>query len=160
MVQAARHHGVTDDDIQSSGLSLHTHHGPAGRPKGFRAWNQVLLTLRDLDDAGTVLAQVIAAGGDASRVHGMRLAASDHGAGLDAARTAAVDDARHQAAELARLARRELGGVRRISTSAAHRSGGQVQMDWMEQGGRQSGLPIEAGFTTVTVSVHVRFDLV
>ena len=160
MVQAARHHGLTDADIQTSGLSLHTHHDHNGRAKGFRAWNQVLLTLRDLDAAGTVLSQVVASGGDASRVQGMRLAASEPGAGLDAAREAAVADARHQAGELARLAGRELGGVRRITTSTARASGNQVQMEWMEQSGRQSGLPIEAGFSTVTVSVHVRFDLV
>ena len=96
----------------------------------------------------------------ASRVQGIRLAASEPGAGLDSAREAAVADARHQAGELARLAGRELGGVRRITTSTARSHGGQVQMEWMEQSGRQSGLPIEAGFSTVTVSVHVRFDLV
>jgi uncharacterized protein YggE len=67
-------------------------------------------------------------------------------------------DARHQAEQLAALAGRELGGVRRVQPSPG--PGGEPRALMAALAGRQAmSLPVEAGTSTVTVSVQVRYDL-
>jgi uncharacterized protein YggE len=157
MTEVARSRGVGDADLQTADMSVGTHHDHQGQPVGYRAWLALSIALPDIDAAGSVLAEVLAAGGDAARLQGVGLVASDPAAPLDAAREAAMADARHQADHLAALAGRSLGGVRRVSVLAP--PGG-----WPRQGfdlgvRAVSAVPVEAGTTTVSVSVQVRFDL-
>ena len=158
MVEAARAQGLGDTDLRTEGMSLGQHYDNHGQPSGFRAWLGLTVTLRDLATAGGVLGEVLAAGGDTARMLDVSLAVSDPSLATHTAREAAMADARAQAEHLAELAERPLGAVRRLSTVA---SPGHPIAYAMVASGRQGGaaLPVEAGDTTVTVSVQARFDL-
>jgi uncharacterized protein YggE len=138
-------------------MSVGQHHDQQGRPSGYRAWLGLGVLLRDLDRAGAVLGEVLAAGADAARLLGVSLAVSDPSSALEEARAGAVADARAQAEHLAALAGRELGAVRRISTVAE--PGMPRPIGMAATGVRAAVMPVEAGEASVTVSLQVRFDL-
>jgi hypothetical protein len=155
MVAAAKAGGVADQDVRTAEMSLHSHQERMQDPEAFRAWLGIGVTLRDLDAAGEVLAAVVAAGHDASRVQHVSLGVADPAEALAEARAAAFADARGQAEQLAGLAGRRLGKVRRVSILAGvpiPRAG------FVEQAARQS-LTVEPGTAAVTAAVQVRFDL-
>ena len=157
MAAAARSGGAADADVRTSDVTVQPNYGQQG-PEGYRVSLGMMLTLRDLTAAGTALAMVVAAGGDASRVQSVSL--SEPQPVLDAAREAAFADARHQAEQLARLAGRTLGGVRRV-TPQPQPFDAFPRAAFMQQSGaaKAAAVPIEAGATTLTVSLLVRFDL-
>jgi uncharacterized protein YggE len=157
MAGAARAGGASDVDVRTTDVTVATNYGPTG-PDGYRAAIGLSLTLHDLESAGTVLAEVVAAGGDASRVHAVSMTVADPHPTLDAAREEAFADARHQAEQLAGLAGRTLGDVRRVTPQQVFNSFARVAAV-QEQSKPQSAVPIEAGATTLTVSLQVRFDL-
>lgn len=159
MAAAARSRGVAGTDIRTAGMSIHNNHDQRGRRDGFQAWMRLAVTMRDLDAAGAVLAEVVAAGGDAGRILSFGMAAADPRKGRDAAREAAFVDALHQATQLAGLAGRELGPVRRVVARPGHLHAADTVV-WQEQSGREAGVPIEAGDSSVTVSLRIWFDLV
>jgi uncharacterized protein len=157
MAATARREGVADADLGTSDMHVSPDFDHTGR-NGYQVMIGTVLTLRDLAESGRVLAAVVAAGGDASRVNGIVRTISERGPLLDAAREAAFADARHQAEHLARLADRTLGPVLRVTLQTGF--GGMPRYMVMEQEGRQSGaVPIEAGTSTVSVSLAVRFAL-
>jgi uncharacterized protein YggE len=157
MAGAARAGGASDVDVRTTDVTVATNYAPTG-PDGYRAAIGLGLTLHDLESAGTVLAEVVAAGGDASRVHAVSMAVADPHPALDAAREAAFADARHQAEQLAGLAGRALGDVRRVTPQQVFNTFARVAAV-QEQAKPLAAVPIEAGATTLTVSLQVRFDL-
>lgn len=157
MMAAAEAPAADLTEVRTIGVSVSTNHGQSG-PEGYRAAIGLQLTVRRLEDAGAVLASVVAAGGNASRVQGVTTAVSDSQQALDAAREAAFADARHQAEQLARLAGRELGAVTRVTPeqplvpfarAASVAGGGRTALS----------VPVEPGSTALTVSFRVRFHL-
>jgi uncharacterized protein YggE len=157
MAAAARAGGASDVDVRTTEVTVATNYGPTG-PDGYRAAIGLSLTLHDLESAGRVLAEVVAAGGDASRVHAVSMTVADPHPTLDGAREAAFADARHQAEQLAGLAGRRLGDVRRVTPQQVFNSFARAAT-FQEQSKPLSEVPIEAGATTLTVSLQVRFDL-
>lgn len=157
MAEAARTRGgATDADLRTTEMSVTPHHDHQGQPAGYRAWLGLSLTLRDLDAAGTVLAEVLAAGGEAARLQGVSLALSDPAAALEAAREAAMADARHQAEQLAGLAGRPLGGVRRVTVLPTY---GDPRPMMLQSHRLSMSIPVEGGTASVSASVQVRFEL-
>jgi hypothetical protein len=156
MAAAARAAGVGDEDIRTAEISLASHRQHPQDRDAVRAWLGIGLTLRDLASAGDVLARVVAAGRDASRVQHASLAVSDPAAALHAARDAAYADARRQAEQLAALAGRQVGAVRRVT---AVPGGPAPRGAYVEQAAARQSLPVEPGTAAVTASVQVRFDL-
>jgi uncharacterized protein YggE len=159
MAAAARAGGAADADVRTSDLQVQPGYGPQG-PEGYRVSLGLMVTLRDLASAGAVLAQVVAAGGDASRVHTVSMTLSEPQPVLDAARAAAFADARQQAEQLAGLAGRTLGAVRRVTPQPQQFNAFPLAA-FMEQAGaaKAAAVPIEAGATTLSVALKVRFDL-
>ncbi len=159
MAAAARAGGTADTDVRTSDVTVSTNYGKDG-PEGFRAAIGLALTLRDVAAAGAVLADVVAAGGDASRVRQVSFTVAEPEAAMDAAREAAFADARHQAEQLAALAGRTLGPVRRVEPQQSFVPFARAA----SLGGRQAGeklltVPVEPGSTALTVTLQVRFAL-
>ena len=84
MAGAARTAGVVDSDLRTEDMSVGQHHDQQGQPSGYRAWLGLTVTVRDVDVAGAVLGEVLAAGGDAARLLGVSLAVSDPSTALEA----------------------------------------------------------------------------
>lgn len=161
VIDALRGAGVAAEDMQTRQISLHplwsnggTYDSGAGRKiTGFSASNTLSLRVRDLDQLGPVLDQVLRAG--ANQFQGLRFDVADKAGLKDAMRQAAVRDAMHKAALLAEAAGMELGPVSKITDH--HQGAGQPMMA-MEMA-RSGAMPIEAGELSFSHSVEVIFDL-
>ena len=101
--------GIEDKDIQTSGFSIWVETPPYG-PEGaaatqpepvYHVSNQVAVTIRDLDKAGTVLDAAIEAG--ANNIYGVNFSLAEPGKMESEARQKAVADAKAKAEELAGL---------------------------------------------------------
>jgi uncharacterized protein YggE len=161
VVATLRDAGIAATDMQTQQISLHpVWSNPRGQgteePRkitGFSASNTLNLRVRDLDQLGTVLDQVLRAG--ANQFQGLRFDVADH-AGLEVQlRADAVADAMAKAEQLAKAAGVTLGPVRSITD---RQPGGGRPMMAMEMA-RGGAMPIEAGELSFTHNVDVVFDL-
>lgn len=116
MLAAARDHGVADGDIRSTYVDVGAgRRRPRGPGPGFRASMGVEVSVHDIATAGRVLAAVVDAGGDASRVEGISLAATPPEEVLAEARAKAWANALDKARQYAGLSGRDLGAVLQVS---------------------------------------------
>lgn len=115
VLAALDEHGVAEEDIQTREFSVRPEREP--RPDqppavtGYAVRNLVEATIRDIDQAGELLAAVADAAGDDARVEGLSFSLEDDDAQLRAARENAVDDARRKAQHYAELSGATLGDV-------------------------------------------------
>lgn len=151
--------GVERRDIRTSlvGLGPITDYSSERGPRvtGYQLTNAVELTLRDLSAAGKVIDAGLGAG--ASSLDGLEFRLADPAPAEDAARRAAVEDARRRATTLATAADVTLGPVVGIVE-------GSRSTPMFERGGiagmalkADSDTPVEAGTQDVVVSVVVTF---
>lgn len=113
VLDALRERGVADDDIQTREFAVHPQRqgGPEEPPEitGYMVRNLVEVTVREVDQAGDLLAAVADAAGDDARVQGLRWSLEDNEAQLVGAREQAFEDARAKAEHYAELAGVQLG---------------------------------------------------
>jgi uncharacterized protein len=150
--------GVAPADLASGAITVRPEYDDRGRVAGYLARLTLQAGLRDLGDAGRLLGAVLASGGDAARVDGMRLAHSDPSALQARAREDAWRGARAAAEEYAALAGRALGQVLAVveggGDGPAPRGGFELAaMD------RFAAVPVEPGASAVSVTVWVRWEL-
>lgn len=160
VIAELREQGVAQEDIQTRDLSVrdrHAHPEPPGAPRRQDTYvvrNLLEVTVRDVDRVGELLAAVAEAGGDATRIQGLRFALEEADAQRRQAREAAIEDARAQAEHYAELLDRELGDLVSISESGA---GGIPES--ATGGARPAPPPVEPGRSTVSVRVQATWEL-
>jgi uncharacterized protein YggE len=150
--------GVTKEDVRTVDYGIHPeyeHRPEGGRFIGFRVRNQVEALVKKTDDVGEVLTAVVAAGGDAVEVQGISFEVSDPATLLAQARDQAWADAIAKAGQLARLAGAKLGAARRIEEGRAAPPGPLP----MARLAMAETTPIEAGTSTLRVTLTVTFDI-
>ena len=144
--------GVSREDIQTVGFSVspvYDNRGEAAVLRGYRVSNVVRVTLRDFNQVGNIIDQVVAAG--ATRVQGISFDTSRDTELHDQARDLAVADARRKAEQLARAAGVSLGNVIAIDASGA---GGVTPVREMAVA-QTSATPIEGGQLEIRTTVRV-----
>lgn len=151
--------GIEARDIQTSSVSLsprwdHSQRDTRPRVVGYVAANGLRVRVRDLDALGGILDNVIGSG--ANQMNGLSFALGDPRPAQDAARAAAVQDARAKAEVLAEAAGIELGPIRRISEGSFVSPGGGTMMRDMAM---EAAVPIASGEVDTRVSVTVIFDI-
>lgn len=160
IIAALTANGVGEADIQTAQYSIYPEYDYSGntqRLTGYRVTNNLTVKIRDLDGAGAVIDAATAAGGNDTVVNGLSFTIEDNQDLLDAARTAAWNDAEAKAEQLARLA-----GVRRGAAITITES-----VDWSvppilyERAALAGDMatPIAAGQQEVTVVVSVTFAI-
>jgi hypothetical protein len=165
MVAALRDAGVGDDDLQTTSLSVRSRRPPPDTiPEAeipgpetttYLVRSSVEATLRDLDTAGEIIADVLAAGGDAARLDGFALVVEDDLAPLEEARSRAVADAERRAQQLADAAGANLGPLQGLRTV-----GGGGPDPAVEVAADAAGaVPIEPGTAELTVRVVATWSL-
>lgn len=111
VVEALRAAGVAERDIQTSGVLLQPvyDHGARGEPRlvGYRAEVSLQVTVRRVDQAGTLIDRAVAAG--VNRLDGVQLSLADAARLEQEALAEAYADARARAEALARAAGVRLG---------------------------------------------------
>ncbi len=158
-LQAVADHGVAASDRRTTGLGISSRWDREGqRVVGYTAHQSLRLLVRDRERVGDLLRALAGAAGDAFGLDNVTLEVADPSPLLEQARTAAFEDARAKAEQYAALAGRSLGPVLRVTEEPERatpmpRFAAKAAMD---VGG---GMPVEAGESTVSATVTVRFGL-
>jgi uncharacterized protein YggE len=113
--------GVEDKDIRTTNFSIYPQYSypREGEPvlTGYRVNNQVSVKVRDLDSIGEVIDDVADAGGDNTRINGIRFIIDDDSEAQVQARELAVNAAMAKAEQFAELTNVTLGKLMYISES-------------------------------------------
>jgi uncharacterized protein YggE len=158
-LQAVADHGVAPADRRTTGIGVSTRWDREGHEVvGYTAFQTLRLLVRDRDRVGDLIRTLAGAAGDAFGLDGVTLEVADPAPLLERARTAAFQDARAKAEQYAGLAGRPLGPVLRVVEEPDRgmpvpRFAAKAAMD---VGG---GMPVEAGESSVSATVTVRFGL-
>lgn len=151
--------GVAPRDLQTSALSLSplwsNRYDSTAPPRitGFRAENMLTVRLRDLDGLGGVLDAVLGEGANSFR--SLAFGLSDPQPVQDAARSAAVADARRKARLYAEAAGLTLGPVLSFTESG----GASPRPAMMEAARASADMPIAEGELTIRASVTMVFAI-
>lgn len=151
--------GVEASDLRTTTTATWVEHGPEGQgAQRFVARLGVRARLRgsvlgDLDEAGTLVQDALAAAGGVARLDSTRFAIADPAAAAAAAREAAFADARAKAEQLAALAGRSLGAVASVTEGEAP---GHAPAR-MALAAKAEALPLDGGEEVVSASVTVRW---
>jgi uncharacterized protein len=151
--------GVGPARRTTSGLELHEDwetRQPGQGPVRYLAGARLAVRLAEPARAGRVAAAVVAAGGDAARVHGLELVVGDPAAVAAAAREAAWGDAVARAEQYARLSGATLGPVVRIEEAPPPPDARPMRLLAAEA---PPGPATDPGETTVRAAVTVTFTL-
>jgi uncharacterized protein YggE len=161
IVRALKAAGVKDEDIQTVNFSVnimrnYDQSGTPGPITGYEVMNQVNVTVRDLDQVGSLLDTVVSKG--ANSIYGISFYVADPTDAASQARTQAVQDARAKAQELASAAGMQLGNVISISEGAGAVPPPMPYASAKAQGA--GGAPIQAGTSEIAVDVQMTFELI
>jgi uncharacterized protein len=143
------------NDLPRAPDTATTDQDDANQITGYTAVNTVQVTIRDLDNLGVMLDQIVDAGGN--RIENIRFDVQNQAQALEQARIAAFENAVQKAEQLAGLANAELGQVLTINESSFFPMAFQesAAMD-MALG---SAVPISPGSQAVTIDVIVTWEL-
>jgi uncharacterized protein YggE len=127
VVDTLKAQGVSADDIRTSRLAVNPVYDPKNNTviQGYRAANSVQAKLRNLDQVGTVVDAVTAAG--ANRVDGLSFAVENQEEPKNQARAQAMQNARARADQLASLAGLRVTGIKSIQEADASSNPVQYQ---------------------------------
>jgi len=159
LIASLKDRGVADQDVQTARYTIHPeydHHEGQQRLRGYRVSNDLQMALRDLGSAGEILDAAAEAGGDEVTINNVSFSVENQSAARDQAREAAWSDALARAEHLARLSGRTLGDVAGIVESSGS-TPGPGPLARMAMAAETA--PIEAGTTSIQVSLEVRFNL-
>ncbi|PDW01569.1 SIMPL domain-containing protein [Candidatus Viridilinea mediisalina] len=151
--------GVEERDIQTSGFNIYANYSDNGRTvTGYTVSNNVLVTIRNLDQAGALLDQVVSAG--ANRIYGINFGLSDPESALAQARDAAVANARERAERLAQGSGASIGSVlvisENIGSDPVMPMPAMMRSEALDAG---AAVPIEPGEQSFRARVQVTYEL-
>jgi uncharacterized protein len=157
VINAVAGAGVDRKDISTTEVSLQPQYDNAGGTiTGYRAGNSIRVKIHPADSASHVLAVIVGAGSDATRINSVSYSIADDSQLVKDARTRAFQDAKNRAEQYAQLSGLKLGKI--ISISEA--SGGAAPVPAPLRGGAMpSAVPLEPGQQTVGFSVTAVWEL-
>ena len=168
MMDALAALGVEDKDIQTTSFNIYPEY-QYDREKdrselvGYRVNNQIAVTIRNLDQVGAVIDDMVEAGGDLARFNGIRFGLDDPKPLETEARKLAVEDMTAKAQELAENAGVTLGDLVYISESfgASPRTFEVAESALMSRAMALDAVetPISGGELGVTITVQGVFNL-
>jgi uncharacterized protein len=157
VINAVTGAGVDRKDISTTGVNLQPQYDNAGGAiTGYRAGNSIRVKIHPADSASHVLAVIVGAGGDATRINSVSYSIADDSQLVKDARARAFQDAKNRAEQYAQLSGLKLGKI--ISISEA--SGATAPAPPPLRGGAMpSAVPLEPGQQTVSFSVTAVWQL-
>lgn len=154
--------GVAEEDITTINYSIWPEYDWRNDTQtliGYRVDNTVRAKVRDIDQAGDVLDEAVAAGGDEVRISGLSFSIEDDEELVEAAREVAWNDALGKASQLAELSGQTLGRATSIVETFG-RTPAPVRFDAVADGAEEAlTTPIEPGTASVTITIQVQFEL-
>jgi uncharacterized protein len=149
--------GVDRKDISTTEVSLQPRYDSSGGTiTGYRADNSIRVKIHPADSASHVLAVIVGAGGDATRINSVSYSIADDSQLVKDARTRAFQDAKNRAEQYAQLSGLKLDKVISISEASG---GAATAPPAPPRSGMQAAVPLEPGQQTVSFSVTVVWQL-
>ena len=157
VINAVAGAGVDRKDISTTEVNLQPQYDNAGGAiTGYRAGNSIRVKIHPTDSASHVLAVIVGAGGDATRINSVSYSIADDSQLVKDARARAFQDAKNRAEQYAQLSGLKLGKI--ISISEA--SGATAPAPPPLRGGAMpSAIPLEPGQQTVSFSITAVWQL-
>lgn len=158
MREALAGSGIPAAALSTDDVRLNPVYGEYPVVVGFLASIQLRVVTHDLAGAGALIGAVVAAGGDAARLHDVSFRHRDPAALLSRAREAAWADAVARAEQLAQLSGRELGEVLLVEEGSLPGPAplGGVRMAMAMD---SAAVPLDSGEGSVSVSLSVGWAL-
>ncbi|MGE9807912.1 SIMPL domain-containing protein [Janibacter sp. G1551] len=155
LVDACRAEGGPDGVVlHTTGAGVHEDPLESDTPRRYTARQSLTCRVSDRQLAGELTSTLSRAVGDALTIHHIGFEIADPEPLAERAREAAFADARRIAEQYAALAGRELGRVVLVTDSTTGAEGPPHLLAKMRAG----GMPLEAGESSVTASVTVRWE--
>jgi uncharacterized protein YggE len=155
--------GVEADDVQTTGMSVNavSDYSGEGAPviTGYAVSESMSVVVRKLPDAGATITAAVVAGGNAVRLHSVRLQVGDEDALLERARTAAIEEAQSKAEQYAVASGSELGDVASIREVNSNMDGRSSYRLADAAVADYASVPIRAGTSDLNVTVVVVWSL-
>ena len=149
--------GVDRKDISTTEVSLQPQYDSSGGTiTGYRADNSIRVKIHPADSASHVLAVIVGAGGDATRIHSVSYSIADDSQLVKDARTRAFQDAKNRAEQYAQLSGLKLDKIISISEPSG---GAATTPPAPPRSGMQAAVPLEPGQQTVSFSVTAVWQL-
>ena len=148
--------GIDEKDLQTSNFGVNPTYGTDGRQvTGYHVSNSVTVTIRNLDQAGALLDQVVQAG--ANSIYGISFSVADTQKLMEQARQQALADAKVRATQLAAAGGSSVGDVLVISENVNI----PVPLPMAARAAEASGqaVPVQPGEQTYSTDVQVTFEL-
>lgn len=163
VLAALKEQGIDEKDMQTSGFSIYAERfGPEGpladSDVRYHVTNNVNVTVRDLDNLGTILDAAIDAG--ANNINGIDFAIANPSASESDARSAALEDAKAKATDLAKLSGLTLGPI--VSISEVIGAGGGYYAGNFAQQSRAMGggaTPVSPGQLDLVMQLQVIYSI-
>lgn len=154
--------GIEDRDVRTTSVSVqpdYDYSESGRRLLGYVVSNSVEARIRDLDAVQPAIDTAVAAGGDLTRLNGLRFELSEPEAVRREARARGIANARAEAEQIAQELGVRLGEP--LSVEEGERAPIQPMMMRMEaaQADQAQATPIQPGETEVTVEVRVRWAI-
>jgi len=163
VINSLKTNSIDEKDIQTSQYSIY----PVTKwdsdteeyvTVGFQATNTLTVKIRNLEEAGTIIDDAAAAGGDLTRIQGISFSVEDPKPYQEQARQAAFEDAMAKAETMAQLAGVELGQPISISESSGYippiyYAAGEKAMD------QAASTPIDPGEQEITITVQISYGI-
>ncbi len=152
--------GVDREDITTTDYSIYPEYDYSSNQQrlvGYRVSNTVRVKIRDIESTGSVIDNAAAAGGDDVVINGIQFSLDDDAELVEAARTAAWEDAMAKATQLAQLSGQQLGAAISINETVTS----QPPPVYFERAvaADAAETPIEPGTSAVTITLQVNFAL-
>lgn len=158
LLGALRGQGVQDKDIQTASIWVNqqTTCCPTN-VTGYTASTQLTVTVHSIDKVTSIIESAVDSTGNDLQLSGLNLTVSDQSAMLKSARAAAINDANNKAQDWARLSGHHVGGLVGVSEIVSTPNGFACDQCGGKGGG--GGIQVQAGQTSVTVTVAVTYEL-
>lgn len=152
--------GIDAKDIQTASFQVepvmdYSKDGQPPKLRGYRVSNQVVVLIRDLDQLGTILDDLVSAG--ANQIQGLSFEVSKAETLKDEARKNAIANALRRAKLLAAAAGAEVGQVLQISEETT--SDSPITLAAPRFAKAQASVPIERGSSTLEARVTTTWEL-
>lgn len=166
ILAALRYSGIGENDIQTQYYSIY----PTSRwdqntgeeePTGYQVTNMVTVKIREVENTGTIIDAVAAAGGDYIRINNIEFTVDYPAPYQEQAREKALADAEEKAKQIADIADLKLGTLTYVNESISYntRSFDMVYEMAIPAPTAGASSSISPGETTITVIMQVAYSI-
>jgi uncharacterized protein len=161
VIAVLRDRGIEDRDIQTSFFNIYPRYDRDGQNiTGYQVSNQVTVKIRDLNAVGSIIDEVVAAGGNLTRFQGVSFSIENPKPLEEQARAAAVADLTAKANQLANLTDVQLGRLVSISESGGFpQPVAFAERAFLAQDAGASLTPIVPGEVDVIITLEATFAI-